>query len=747
MLRNNCSLLFVALLFVSFSSFSQIQWIEGSVTGILPDGQKEKLYGASVYWSGTTSGVITDTAGYFRLKKEVATNQLVVSFIGYVSDTISVDGESLLQIHLIQDNQLDAVEVEYRQKTTTIDFISAKKVETIGERELLKAACCNLSESFETSPSVDVSFTDAITGTREIQMLGLAGPYTQIMRENMPDVRGLSAIQGMTYTPGTWVEAIQLNKGTGSVVNGYESIAGQINVNLRNPANMDRLYLNSYVNQMGRLELNANLSADVGDRWGTSLLLHGKSNAIRNDTNEDGFLDNPLSKQFIGLNRWELYNDQGLHLQFGIKGTFIDNISGENDFELSDRGSNNIWGMQMLTNRLEAWSKIGKVNPEKPYESFGIQISGSYHDQKTFFGLREFDATHSMLYGNFIFQSIIGSTNHQYKTGLSFQYDDYLEVFDQMNYDRTEVVPGGFFEYSFMGSERFDVVAGIRGDYHNLFGAFVTPRLHLRYLLTENTVLRGSAGRGQRTANILAENMGLMASNRVFDIQGDNTNKPYGLDAEVAWNYGVNLTHEFTLDYKDGSVTFDFYRTDFENQIVVDLDESPQGVSFYNLAGDSYSNSFQAQVDYELIKRLDLRTAYRWFDVQTTYGDRLLKKPLVSTHRAFANLGYETRDHWRFDYTINWQGGKRIPNTSSNPAEYRLPETSPDFVLMNAQVSKYWRDEVFEIYVGAENILNFRQESPIISSEMPFSSYFDSSLVWGPIFGRNLYLGLRYRIR
>ena len=259
----NSSILFVALLFFSFSSFSQTSWIEGTVIGKLPDGQKEKLYGANVYWSGTTSGVTTDTSGYFRLKKEASTDQLVVRFIGYVADTISADSGNLLQIALIQDNQLDAVEVEYRQKTTTIDFLTAKKVETIGERELLKAACCNLSESFETSPSVDVSFTDAVTGTREIQMLGLAGPYTQIMRENMPDVRGLSSIQGLTYTPGTWVEAIQLNKGTGSVVNGYESIAGQINVNLRNPANMDRLYLNSYVNQMGRLELNANLM----NRW------------------------------------------------------------------------------------------------------------------------------------------------------------------------------------------------------------------------------------------------------------------------------------------------------------------------------------------------------------------------------------------------------------------------------------------------------------------------------------------------
>ncbi len=737
----------ILLLVLPMTLLSQSNWIEGRVVGRLTEGATEPLYGASVYWSGTTTGVTTDTLGIFRLSNNVNNNHLVISFIGYLSDTILIENQSFLNVQLSQNGELEEVAVEYRQKTTTIDFLSAKKVETIGARELLKAACCNLSESFETSPSVDVSFTDAITGTRQIQMLGLAGPYTQIMRENIPDVHGLSAIQGLTYTPGTWIETIQLNKGTGSVVNGYESIAGQINVNLRNPANMDRLYLNAYGNQMGRIEFNANLRQDVGDKWGTALLLHGKNNSIKNDNNNDGFLDNPLGNQFVGLNRWELYSDQGLHLQFGIKGTYVNNIGGQNDFKLSERGSNTIWGMQMLTKRLEGWAKIGKVNPTKPYESFGFQISGGHHDNQTFFGLRDYVASQRMLYGNFIYQSIIGSTNHQFKTGTSFQYDQYDERFGPGNFDRTEVVPGGFFEYSYLGSDQFNLVAGIRGDYHNLYGGFITPRLHLRYLIGENTVLRGSLGRGQRTANILSENMGYMASSRSFIIQGDDSNKPYGLDPEVAWNYGANLTHEFTLDYRDGSMSFDFYRTDFTNQIVIDLDANPQEVNYYNLSGQSWSNSFQAQVDYELINRLDLRLAYRWFDVQTTYGNKLLSKPLISTHRAFANLAYETRNHWRFDYTANWQGGKRIPGTVSNPDAYALSERSPDFILMSSQVSKSWRDSKFEIYAGVENLLNFRQNQPILASDQPFSDYFDSSLVWGPIFGRNTYVGLRYRIK
>ncbi|MEM6348547.1 MAG: TonB-dependent receptor, partial [Bacteroidota bacterium] len=258
--------------------------------------------------------------------------------------------------------------------------------------------------------------------------------------------------------------------------------------------------------------------------------------------------------------------------------------------------------------------------------------------------------------------------------------------------------------------------------------------------------LRLSAGRGQRTANIFAENSGLLASSRRVIIRGGDSDKPYGLDQEIAWNYGLNLTQLFTLDYREGSISFDFYRTDFVNQIVVDVDQSPRQVVFYNLDGKSYSNSFQAQLDYELIKRLDLRLAYRWFDVMTTYDGRLRQKPLISAHRAFVNLAYESRNYWKFDLTLNWQGKKRIPFTSRNPDSYRLSQIAPAFFLLNGQITKTWQEK-FDVYLGVENLLNFTQENPILASDDPFGRNFDSSLIWGPIFGRNVYLGLRYSIK
>lgn len=723
------------------------EYIKGKVNGINDEGEVVELPAANVFWLNTQIATVTDNEGNFSIQKVKGKKLLLVSFVGYQADTLEVSDNEFVNVNLEASIELNEVDIVVRKKGIETDYLSAIGVKKMGEKELAKAACCNLSESFETNPAVDVSFTDAVTGTKQIMMLGLAGPYTQITRENMPDVRGLSAIYGLTYIPGTWIEGIQLIKGTGSVANGYESIAGQINVELKRPESMEKLYLNAYSNEGGRIETNANARFKLGNNWSSALLLHASNNSVKHDKNNDGFLDKPLMEQYVALNRWELRNEKGLHIEMGAKGTYIDNIGGQTNFNLNtDEGTSNAWGMHLVMKRIEGWTKLGKVNLDKPYQSFGIQLFGAYHDQHSFFGLNNYNANQSSFYANMLFQSAIGNTNHKYRMGLSFQFDDYGEMLNGAIFDRVEKVPGIFFEYTYSFLDKFNLVAGFRADYHNLFGAFVTPRFHLRYAPVEKTIIRLSAGRGQRTANILSENNGLLASSRQFVILGDDYDKPYGLNPEVAWNYGINLTQHFTIDYREGLISIDFYRTDFENQIVIDLDQSPQQALFYNLEGKSYSNSFQIQLDYELIKRFELRLAYRWYDVKTSYQNGLLTKPLIAENRAFINLAYETRKYWKFDYTLNWQGSKRIPYTDSNPEEYRLAKQSPGFTTMNFQLTKSWQ-KLFEVYAGVENLLDYKMETPILASNSPFGQYFDSSLIWGPIFGRSFYIGIRYKIK
>ena len=723
------------------------KYLKGTVTELTEDGQKVPLARATVYWLGTTNGTVTNDEGKFKIETEETVDDLIISYIGYKSDTVHIHDESRISVTLAPDLVLTEVEVAARRQSAAVDYIDPQYKVNIGEAELQKAACCNLSESFETTPSVDVSFTDAVTGTRQIQMLGLAGPYVQITRENIPNVRGLAAVYGLSYTPGTWVKSIQLSKGAGSVVNGYESIAGQINLELHKPVDMPRFYANMYADYGGRIEGNIHIKHTVSDRWRSATLLHASTRAIRWDRNGDGFLDNPVGNNFMALNRWKHETKSGWEMQAGVKAIYTDNTAGQFDFDKKNRGnsSSNLWGMNQITKRGEVWAKAGTVNKDLPWRSTGFQAAASVHDQQSFFGKRQYDAMQNSFYANAIYQSILSNTQHKFKAGASFQADIYDEQLDSMSFDRNEIVPGTFFEYTYDPSDRFGVVAGIRSDYHNLFGLFFTPRLHIRYAVKEDLVIRASGGRGQRTAHIMAENIGLLASSRQISVEGNSTNKPYGLDAEVAWNYGGNVTKYFTWFTREATLSLEFYQTRFENQIVVDLDRSPQQAAFYNLDGRSFSNSFQVQTDYELLENLDLRLAYRFLDVRTTYSENLRRRPLISAHRAFINLAYEAPRNWTIDYTLNWQGSKRIPDTEGNPEPYRLSHESPAFVTMNAQVAKRWSSHL-ETYVGVENLLNFRQTGPILAADQPFSPYFDSSLVWGPVFGRNVYVGLRYTV-
>ena len=700
-------------------------------------------------WLGTTSGTISDASGRFVLKQTGSKEgKVVISYTGYHSDTLSLSGlNEPLQIILQPGNKLNSVSVRTFKASMSVNTASAIRSYEITPKELVKAACCNLSESFETNPSVDVSFSDAVTGSKQIQMLGLAGNYTQLTVENLPGPRGLATPLGLNSIPGTWVDGIQLIKGTGSVVNGFESIAGQINVELKKPDNSEKLYANIYTNDFSKTDLNLNMATKLNSKWSTALLLHDAFANRKIDMNNDGFRDLPTGNLFSGINRWSFADGKGMFAQFGVKYMTDEKTGGALAFNpATDKFSTNNYGLNIDIDRKEAFAKIGYVYPGKPYKSIGLQLAAFNHNQNSYFGITTYNAHQKNFYSNLIYQSIIGNTGHKFKTGLSFLYDKYNEDFNLKNYSRKEVVPGAFFEYIYKPNDKFDVVAGIRGDHNNLYGFFASPRLNVRYEPFKGTTVRASAGRGERTANIFAENNSVFVSARQVKIISSGSDKAYGLDPEVAWNKGISVDQKFRLFNRSSMLSFDFFRNDFTNQVVVDL-ENPREVNFYNLNGKSYSNSFQTEWTLEPVKKLNVRLAYRFFDVKTTYGEKLLQKPLTAQHRAFANLGYEAAG-WKFDYTINYNGRKRLPSTIANPDIYKLRDYSPAYAVMNAQVSKaIGKKAPIEIYIGGENLGNFFQKDAIVAADKPFSPYFDASMVWGPVTGRMFYGGMRFKIK
>ena len=524
-------------------------------------------------------------------------------------------------------------------------------------------------------------------------------------------------------------------------MNGFESISGQINLEFLKPQEQKhRFFINVYGNQKGRAEANIHLAKKVNTKLSTLLFTHASSNTMKQDMNKDGFLDMPLTKQYNVFNRWDFHNQKNFESQFGIKGLYETRQGGQSNFiYASERDSSNNYGIGINTKSFEGFLKTGFMFPSTPYKSIGIQTSGKWQEQEMYFGLRDYKGVQKNFYANVIYANIINNTNHKYKLGASYLLDDYNEKFIDTSFARTESVPGVFAEYTYSYPEKFSLVAGLRADYHNIHGAFYTPRLHLRWNATKKTTLRLSGGRGFRTSNVFVENQSVFASSR--QIVMNEKLKP-----EIAWNYGVSANQQFNLFGKEAFVNVDFFRTDFENQVIVDLDQHVNKVVFYNLQGESYSHSLQVDMGLEPVENFAVKLAYKWYDVKSTYNYELMDKPYVPKHRVMVNLAYATyMEKWKFDFTTNWLGKSRIPSTVLSPVEYQLPKYSKEYFLFNAQITKKFRK--FETYLGGENILNFTQNNPIIASENPFGTNFDASMIYAPVEGRIIYIGLRLEIK
>ncbi|MBV7440722.1 TonB-dependent receptor [Weeksellaceae bacterium TAE3-ERU29] len=638
--------------------------------------------------------------------------------------------------------KLSQIEIKGNKAATSIDKKGAGLTFNIDKGELLKAACCNLSESFETNATVDVSYANAVTGTKQIKMLGLDQKYTLISTELLPEVRGLSSAYGMGFIPGRWISGIQLTKGGSSVTNGYESISGQINTEFFKSTKEEKTSINLFGDLSSRVEGNLVHTDGINNKWSQSFLVHGNAVLERQDKNNDGFIDTPVGKQ-INLNYLLDYNDlenSGLGTHFGINVLNDNRTAGQMDFyDDKEKSLAQNYGVGIDISRFQAWNKTGYIFKGKPYQSIGFMNKYTHYKQNSFFGNRVYNGTQNTYYSNLIFESILGNTNHKYKTGASFLYDDYQEFYQNSPYNRTEKVPGLFYEYTYSGMD-LTVVAGVRVDFHNLAGTQFTPRLNVKYNLGKKTTLRASGGRGFRTANIFAESQTYLASNRKIEVLNNN-GKIYGLNPEIAWNYGISLQQDFRFLGRKSTLIADFFRTDFENQILPDLDASTHKILFYNMK-DSYANSLQIQWDFQPIRNLDVRVAYKNYDTKALYLSGKKEIPFTAKDRAFLNVAYKTNsNNWTFDTTLQWVGKQRLPNSSTNPKEFQWDSYSKPYFLLNAQVAHQFNKQI-RLYSGAENILSYQQDQPIIDVKNPFGNYFDGGMVYAPIMPVNIYVGL-----
>ena len=636
----------------------------------------------------------------------------------------------------VKGQRLDGITIT--SGSTTRRMAGAVNGTVITRQELFKAACCNLGESFVTNPSVDVNYSDATTGAKQIKLLGLSGTYVQMLTENLPAFRGAALPYALGYVPGTWMQSIQVSKGNASVKNGYEAITGQLNVEYLKPEAEQAVDVNLYGNTKAKFEANADANLHLDSRLSTNLLLHFENSWGQHDKNGDGFIDMPRVRQYNLSNRWVWKGDRYI-FHGGLSLINENRTSGQTNHHHAAEGDQYRIGIR--TDRYEGYMKHAFVLDPDHGGNLALMANTSMHLQDAHFGHKQYGVNEKNVYAQLMYETNF-TPEHNLSAGISVNYDylgQRVNLGDGMQrINERETTPGVYAQYTLNLHERLVVMAGIRMDHSSHYGNFVTPRMHLKWMPSSVFSMRLSAGKGYRTVHPLAEMNYLLASGRTLVVDP--------MEQEAAWNYGVSTGFNIPLFGKNLKLNAEYYHTRFSRQAVVDYDTDPTQLHIANLQGKSYSNTFQIDATYPLFRTLSLTAAYRLNDVKTTYGGRLMEKPLQSKYKALASLSYKSPlELWKVDITLQLNGGGRMPTA------YTLASGTPSwqprfhaYEQLTAQVTREFRH--VSLYVGGENLTGYRQKQPIIAADRPWSADFDPTLVWGPVEGAMGYIGMRIKL-
>ncbi len=746
-MRHRYSLFIALFLIVFLTNGASAQWLSGKVL----DSQQKPVAGAFVRWLGTSQVVYTDSLGVFQFLKPLESKQaLVVSATGFSSDTIQPPFQDPLTIRLRSTRQIRELQVVAQQEGVRISDLNPIKTEQISRIELGKAACCDLAGCFETQSTVQPQVTNVITNAKELRILGLSGVYNQVLIDGFPLIQGLSYTYGISSVPGSLVENIFIAKGANSVLQGFESISGQINVETKSPDKTDKLFANLYVNNFQEKHVNFNY-AFKKEGWSNLSALHVVLPAARFDRDDDRFLDLPLLTRYLFTNRWKYGQEKnwGWNSQVNFRMLHEQRVGGQTSFDPNrDRGSSTSYGQWVKLSQPEFWSKTSfRFNDVQQITAFA---SGFVQQQNAWFGTVNYQAAQVNGYLNL--QHEFNHSNGSLKSGLSLRYlklnetiafsnNDLARTFSG-DYRREEIIPGVFAEHTWrLLNNRLSWITGLRADFHNQFGTFITPRTLLKYDLTPTTIVRTNIGTGWRTVNLFSENIGLLVSSR-------NLLFAEALEPEQAVNAGINLTQKYSFFDKllGGYLSIDYYRTEFSNQVFPDYDSDPTKAIITNFRGQSISESFQVEGVVRWQDLVEWKVGYSWVEVYRMVSENRQELPFNPRHKVMSAISIQPKSkRFQFDINAHWYGSQRLPDTRLNPEVYQRPSTSPTYSIINTQIT--YRFQQWEVYTGCENLFDFRQLQPILGWQDPFGRYFDTSFVWGPTRGREFYLGIRYRVK
>lgn len=739
--------IFIAILFTIFSLNAFAQSVPGAIYEVV-NSKRVPLPFSQVFWIEKGTLVEADAEGRFSIDLQGAKEAtLVATYIGYNKDTLNyTQVVEFIEFILSGDNTLTDAVVVGRQAGNYLSKMPPVKTEVITAAGICKLACCNLAESFENSASVTVGYSDAITGSKQIKLLGLSGIYTQMQDENRPVMRGLTSPFGLSYVPGQWLESIQIAKGPSSVLNGNEAITGQINMEYKKPTDEKPFFLNLFGSSHSQVEGNVISSLQLNPKWSTIILGHYSKKLDSHDNNKDGFRDEPLAQQINFANRWLYADPNGLQVKFGFQFVKDDREGGEMDYK---KGSTDSWGSVIDNQLFNAYTKIGIPLDEEQTQSLALFLDYSDYISNSNYWIRNYTGAQQSLFANFMYQNM-SSENHHYTVGLTAKRDTVKErvasvssnttitTITKAKFDRLESVAGVFGEYTYLNGEKLSLVTGLRAEYSSLYGFMIAPRLNFKYTFTEDLIMRLSGGRGMRTPSIIADNIGILSSNYKFNIKDND----WGV--EDAWTVGGNLTGYLNIGAGENSyLSFDYFYTNFQNQVIVDQDLLQYNIFIYNLDGQAYTHTYQLDFTVDPIERFNVTATMRYTDAKVTLEGRgLVERPMTSKYKAVLNLQYALpMNKWIFDFTAQLNGPMKLLSFMESP---NGTEYSPAYPMLFAQVTKKFRN--FDIYIGGENLTNYTQKNAIIKADDPFNKGFNASLVWGPLSGIKVYGGIRLTI-
>ncbi|NOT36636.1 MAG: TonB-dependent receptor [Saprospiraceae bacterium] len=728
-------------LFLNSLIYSQI------VTGTVVDSKNQGLEGVMVFFLNTTVGTRTLKDGSFVIEKPNNENRLVIRYLGFKEDTLILkDDQTQLFLQLKEGVDLQDVTITGTRSSHSFSLLNPQNVETLTSKEFRKAACCSLAESFQTSNTVDLAYSNAVVGNREIQFLGLRGMYTQQLVENRPVFTGILNTFGYDFIPGTWLDQINIQKGASSALHGAQSMTGAINTGLKKPDLDYPVYVNGYADYHGRFEGNLHLNKSWSDFDHSGIYLHASRHSGFRDHNKDGFFDDAKNNLLNGMIKntffgtsWEgMVNAQALH-------------NTRSGGEVNDQGK---YSFQQTITHTNLSGNLGYVGFENPSQSTGSIYDLAFSELYGSFGTEhQFSNKEKRGLIQFIYSHAFSDDKHKITVGPALTYNEAHEKLTGLNnfdHHYKEITPGIFADYDIKFGEmecddlkRWIISTSHRLEYIKSSKLFWTPRASLRYNIDEEWTTRLSIGRGYRFFRLVSDQLSLLTTNRMWII---NDLPEY----ESSWNYGLNLVGKPTIFNKAAELNFDFYVTRFEEQLVLDLDADiptrPLAI-FSSLNGDSRAVVLSGTFSYPITNQITAKTGLRYQDTKQTNSTGFRDQVMIPKWRGLLSIDFESTDKkWLCNFATHYIGKMRLPDKTYYPGDliHDHREYSKPYFHLQAQANYTY--QLWEFYVGCENITNYTQHQAIIDPLNSSGPFFNASEIYAPINGIKPYIGFKYRI-